>query len=78
MPPVPQRTHSMRDEGDEMKRLANHRNVEFVDYDEPDTVIVTLQPGLAFEEDPGCGVRGFDTNTEALKAVRRAVERRVW
>lgn len=29
-------------------------------------VIVTLKPGCTFRDDPGCGVRGFDTLSEAL------------
>lgn len=29
-------------------------------------VIVTLKPGYTFRDDPGCGVRGFDTLREAL------------
>lgn len=41
--------------------------VEFVD-DERDLgngIIVTLQEEFYFLADPGCGVRGFDTATEA-------------
>ena len=29
-------------------------------------IIVTLKPGWEYLLDPGCGVRGFDTATEAL------------
>ncbi|VWC79104.1 hypothetical protein BLA39750_01065 [Burkholderia lata] len=34
--------------------------------------IVTLAPGYDFADDPGCGVRGFDTLSEAEEETRRA------
>lgn len=34
-------------------------------------VIVTLKPGYIFTADPGCGVRGFDTLSEALSGTAR-------
>ena len=35
-------------------------------------IIVTLKDGYCFADDPGCGVRGFDTAAEALKGTTRA------
>lgn len=33
-------------------------------------IIVTLKEGYSFVADPGCGVRGFDTMTEAFNGTR--------
>lgn len=35
-------------------------------------IIVTLKKGYTFVNDPGCGVRGFDTATEAERETRNA------
>ena len=58
--------------------LRAHKNVEVIDDERyiENGVIVTLVEGLAFEEDRDCGVRGFDSFSEALRSARRAVQRR--
>jgi hypothetical protein len=55
-----------------MKTLKKRNWIEFVDDERGlgNGIIVTLQPGLAFEIDPSCGVMGFDTLAEALAATR--------
>ena len=59
-------------------KLLRHKNVEDVAYDEPDRVIVSLIPSLAFWQDPDCGVRGFESDSEALESVRQAIPRKHW
>lgn len=52
--------------------LRKNRKVQYID-DERDIgngVIVTLMPWYQWDADPGCGVRGFDSVTEALREVR--------
>lgn len=34
------------------------------------SIVVTLKDGYEFVEDPGCGVRGFDTVAEARAGCR--------
>ena len=59
-------------------QLRNHKNVEFADDERAigNGIIITLNEGLAFEADVDCGVRGFDTLTDALAEVRTAIPRR--
>lgn len=35
------------------------------------SIIIVLAEGFYFMDDPGCGVKGFDTVSEALRGVRR-------
>ena len=48
--------------------------VEFVDDERGlgNGIIVTLKEGYEFSVDPGCGVRGYDTFSEALREVRQS------
>lgn len=54
-----------------MTKIPEH--VEFWDDERKigNSLIVTLEPGLSFEEREHCGVRGFDTIKAALRAVAR-------
>ena len=59
------------------KTLARLRKLPYVAHvdDERDcgnSIIVTLKDGYYFENDPGCGVRGFDTPTEAAQDCVRS------
>lgn len=47
--------------------------VWFVDDERGDgnSIIITLKNGWYFVDDPGCGVRGFDTVQEALVGTRK-------
>lgn len=54
--------------------LATRRWIAHID-DERDignSIIVTLQEGWDFEDEKGCGVRGFDTLAEVRSLTTRA------
>lgn len=55
-----------------LDKLKAHPAVAFVDDErsQGNSVIVTLKEGFEFSDDPGCGVRGEDTMTDALYSVR--------
>lgn len=55
-----------------LNQLKAHPAVAFVDDErsQGNSIIVTLKAGFEFSDDPGCGVRGEDTMTAALKNVR--------
>ena len=62
-----------------LDRLRKQPHVFAVDdeRDEGNGVIVMLHDGWEFDLDPGCGTRGFDTLTEAVKGCSsRAVTQR--
>jgi len=58
-------------------KLRAHPNVEHVDDERglDNGIIVTLQPGLGFQLDKDCGVRAFDSFSEALLESRQALQK---
>jgi hypothetical protein len=54
--------------------LDTRRWVAFIDDERIDgnSIIVTLAEGWDFADDPGCGVRGFDTVAEVKKGTTKA------
>ena len=56
-----------------LERIAKLPYVEHVDDERniDNGIIITLMPGFAFVADPDCGVRGFDTVTEAQRGTAR-------
>lgn len=55
-----------------LDQIKAHMAVQFVDDERKcgNSIIITLKAGFEFSDDPGCGVRGEDTMTEALRNVR--------
>lgn len=53
-----------------LERTRAYKHVAFVDDEREigNSIIVTLVDNYYFNDDPGCGVRGFDTATEAFRA----------
>lgn len=54
--------------------LATRRWVAFIDDERGDgnSIIVTLAKGWDFADEPGCGVRGFDTVAEVRAGTTKA------
>ena len=54
--------------------LATRRWIAHIDDErtEGNSIIVTLEKGWDFEDEKGCGVRGFDTLAEAKSQTTRA------
>lgn len=54
--------------------LDTRRWIAFIDDErsEGNSIIVTLAKGWDFADEPGCGVRGFDTIAEVKAATARA------
>ena len=54
--------------------LATRRWIAHIDDEraEGNSIIVTLEKGWDFEDEKGCGVRGFDTIAEARSNTTRA------
>lgn len=57
-----------------LEKIENLPWVWFVDDERGDgnSIIITLKNGWYFVDDPGCGVRGFDTVQEALVGTRKS------
>lgn len=55
-----------------LKKIRTRPHVAFVDDERElgNSIVVTLEAGYCFAADPGCGVRGFDTITEAEVGTR--------
>ena len=56
-----------------IQTLRTHKAVAYVDDERNigNSIIITLNDGYEFGDDPGCGVRGVDTLKEGLQAVRK-------
>ena len=57
---------------DDRGRRKLPRQIQYWDLDEPGSVIVTLHYGWSFENGNHEGVRGFDTEAEAIEKSRMA------
>ena len=56
-----------------LEKIRTRAWVAFVDDERnlDNGIIVTLKEGYCFADDPGCGVRGFNTAAEALRGTNR-------